>query len=212
MELLHTDELFILRHGETAGESSIRYYGSTDIPLSDIGRRQMMLAGEALRGIGFNSVVTSPLARSRESAALALDGSVSREIVVEDFREIHFGDWEGLTADEIAVRYPELYSRWRVEGRLDGFPNGDIRSDFFLRVSSAAGRIFSGIELPSLAVLHKGVIRGILSRLLEIRYDDLLDHSIELGSIHRLRRTGNTWELVGINETVHLGKYRMEHS
>ena len=208
----NASELVLVRHGETAGESSIRYYGATDIPLSDLGRRQMMSAGNALRGIAFRAVVTSPLRRSREGASLVLDGYETADVVVEAFREIDFGDWEGLTADEIAERHPELYHEWRVHGRLDGFPGGETRKKFYTRIAKAADDVFSDMGLPVLAVLHKGVIRGILSHLLDVPPGNLADQRIELGSIHRLRRSATGWELVAENETAHLGELRIEHS
>lgn len=206
-------ELILVRHGETAGESSIRYYGSTDIPLSDAGRMQMKLAGEALRDICFRTVVTSPLSRSMEGASIVLGGANGvTTVVVEAFREIDFGDWEGLTAREIESRFPETYREWREHGRLEAFPGGDSRAGFTQRVMEAAGTVFEDIELPALAVLHKGVIRSILFRMLGEEARTLIGDRIELGSIHRLRRNGTGWTLAAVNETVHLGDYRMEHS
>ena len=205
-------ELYLVRHGETAGESSIRFYGATDIPLSDTGRRQMQLAGEALRGIRFRTAVMSPLSRSREGAELVLNGSGVRQMVVEDFREIHFGEWEGLTAAEIEERFPELHRTWKIEGRLTAFPGGDSREEFFRRVAEAASRVFHNIELPAVAVLHKGVIKGILAGLLGGEHAGFTDRPIELGSIQRLKRNGSGWTLAAENETAHLGHLRMEHS
>lgn len=205
-------DLYLVRHGETAGESSIRFYGATDIPLSDTGRRQMELAGEALRGIPFRTAVMSPLSRSREGAELVLKGSGARQMVVEDFREIHFGEWEGLTAAEIEERFPELHRIWKVEGRLTAFPGGDSREEFFRRIAEAASRVFHEIELPAVAVLHKGVIKGVLAGLLGGAHARFIDRPVELGSIQHLRRNGSGWTLEVENETAHLGHLRMEHS
>jgi len=207
------NELVIIRHGETAGRSSVRFYGSTDIGLSGIGRKQMELTGRALGHIPFRTLVVSPLSRSRDSAEIVLDGHPPpRTIVEEDLREIDFGDWEGLTAGEIAARDPDSYSMWREKGVLDNFPGGESRAAFFDRVSLAAVRVFDGIELPSLAVLHKGVIKGVLAGLLRVPVSELGDRKIELGSIQRLRPAQGGWELVAMNETGHLGGYRLEHS
>jgi len=208
----NSSDLYLVRHGETAGQSSVRFYGSTDVPLSDTGRRQMEMAAAALMGIPFRTVITSPLVRSREGADIMLDGAGVTPVVVEDFREIDFGDWEGLTVGEIEESDPEGFRIWRVEKRLTGFPGGDSREGFHRRVRSAARSVFSNIELPALAVLHKGVIRGILCELLGLGISDLANHTIELGSIHRLDRAADGWTLAGTNETGHLGDYRMEGS
>ena len=64
--------LVLVRHGETVGHSSIRYYGRTDVALSDLGRRQMRAAREWLAArdgaSGFAPVFTSPLVRATEAA------------------------------------------------------------------------------------------------------------------------------------------------
>ena len=57
------DELILVRHGETTGNSAVRLYGRTDIALSDLGRRQMSRVREALDSEAFDTVITSPLRR-----------------------------------------------------------------------------------------------------------------------------------------------------
>lgn len=205
-------DLILLRHGETAGQSSIRFYGSTDIPLSDFGVIQMERAGSFLRDCRFNTVIASPLRRSMDSTLIVLNGRSHDITIVEDFREIDFGEWEGLTKEEIFARYPDGYRKWQESGSFEGFPGGDTRSAFFNRVKRAALEVFARTEPPVLAVLHKGVIRGILSALLNVAVEELTPHPIELGSIHRLVRVADGWELTGRNETEHLGKYRKEGS
>jgi len=205
-------DLILLRHGETAGQSSIRFYGSTDIALSELGEKQMSHAGEALSELTFKTVITSPLRRSRDSASIVLDGRSPEPVVVEDFREINFGEWEGLTTVEISERYPDLYRKWKEHGSLSGFPGGDLRAEFFERAVTAAKDVFNRIEMPALAVLHKGVIRGILSALLDIPVSDMTDRHIELGSIHRLGKISGGWRLLSENETGHLGEYRISNS
>ncbi|MCD6307913.1 MAG: histidine phosphatase family protein [Candidatus Latescibacteria bacterium] len=207
------NELVIVRHGETSGRSSVRFYGSTDVCLSGVGRKQMELTGSALGHIPFKTLVVSPLSRSRDSAEIVLDGCPPpRTIVEEELREIDFGDWEGLTAGEIAERDPDSYFLWRERGSRESFPGGESHEAFFDRVSRAAVRVFEGIELPSLAVLHKGVIKGVIAGLLRVPVSELRDPGIELGSIHRLRPAQGSWELVAMNETEHLGGYRLDHS
>ena len=205
-------DLFLLRHGETAGQSSIRFYGATDIELSEIGEQQMSRAGDILGKEKFKTVIVSPMRRSIESTAIVLDGRKYDPVVVNDFREINFGEWEGLTAEEIADLFPDAYREWKETGTMDRFPGGDSKTEFYTRVGAASQEVFNGAETPVLAVLHKGVIRGILSALLDVPVTRIINRRIELGSIHRLSRSPDGWKLVTDNETGHLGEYRMEHS
>jgi len=65
-----TNRIVLVRHGETVGQSSIRYFGATDVALSQRGREQMREAALALPGNAFPLVVSSPLSRAWESARI----------------------------------------------------------------------------------------------------------------------------------------------
>lgn len=205
-------DLILVRHGETVGESSIRLYGRTDIELSDLGRDQMRRAGDALAHIDFRSVFVSPLARSAESARIILAGRGPAPVVVPEFAEIDFGDWEGWSLAEAEARDPEAFKARRVEGANFRFPGGESKLEFFSRCSDAANRLFSAAPAPALAVIHKGVIKGALAGLLDVTVHDMNDHPIELGSFHRLEKSGHSWRLLSTNETAHLGDLRLPGS
>jgi broad specificity phosphatase PhoE len=86
--------LILVRHGETEGESSIRYHGRTDVPLSELGRAQMRLAGRALEtrygGVSFAGVFSSPLVRASEGARIVA-GDWAPLVTIDEFAEVHFG-------------------------------------------------------------------------------------------------------------------------
>jgi broad specificity phosphatase PhoE len=156
-------ELILLRHGETEGQSSIRYHGSGDVPLSDAGREQMRAARRRLPRRDFDAVVSSPLSRAYEGARIAAPGA---EILVEErFREIDFGRWEGLTREEIRALDPDLYEQWMAHPETFGFPEGEDRAAFASRVEAGLERLLGLPARSALVVVHKGVIRTILDRL-----------------------------------------------
>ena len=84
--------LVLVRHGETVGDSSVRFHGSNDVELSAEGRVLMHEVARALRGEVFDLVLASPLRRSWEAASIIVGGAPVR--LEHDFREIHFGRWE----------------------------------------------------------------------------------------------------------------------
>lgn len=155
--------ILLLRHGETTGQSSIRFHGRTDLPLSEAGRRQVREAARSLPGDPPELVVSSPLRRAWCSAAIA---APQRRVELEPaFREVDFGRWEGLTAEEIEERDPVLYRDWRAA--LDGFafPGGERRSAFRERVRRGLERLLARDAGRALVVCHKGVIRTIAEML-----------------------------------------------
>src|SRR5689334_19494103 len=87
--------LILVRHGETEGQSSIRYYGRTDTPLSDEGRAQMRAAARALEREVFGRVFASNLCRATEGARI-IAGDGAPVVAIEEFAEIDFGRFEGL--------------------------------------------------------------------------------------------------------------------
>ena len=92
--------LFLVRHGETEGQSSIRYHGRNDVLLSESGRQQARALLGPLAGIRPVAVVHSPLQRARESARILLAGlGLAEELLEEDedLIEVAFGDIEGMT-------------------------------------------------------------------------------------------------------------------
>lgn len=112
-------ELYIVRHGETEWNKEKRLQGSTDVPLSDAGRRLARLSGEALADTSFDRIYSSPLMRAYETACL-FRGSQTVEIIKDQrLRELCFGEYEGQNMSELlanpndAFRYffkqPHLY-------------------------------------------------------------------------------------------------------
>lgn len=147
-ELMRT--IVLVRHGETVGNSSIRYFGRTDLELSELGRAQMRAARRRLRNhfgaVRFAPVIASPLRRAMEGATIIAgpDGSI---VEIEEFVEVDFGRFEGLTAEEIAARYPAEFERWN-RNRLDpafSYPGGESRGDFIDRVERGIQRMLSMI-------------------------------------------------------------------
>jgi len=156
--------LVLVRHGETVGNSSVRLHGSADLPLSDEGREQMRRAGRELRGEPFELVVASSMRRSWEGAAIVTAGAPIR--LESDFREIDFGRWEGLTAEEVESADPLLYRDW--VGGVAGFeyPDGEPRAAFRSRIERGLERLKQSDVHSALVVVHKGVIRTIFNLLL----------------------------------------------
>ena len=189
--------LVLIRHGETDGESSVRFHGAGDVALSPTGAAQMRRVTAALGPERFDRVVASPLRRSWQSAWIAGRGlPVSLE---SDFREVHFGRWEGLTREEIQGSDPVLYADWQSGAAGFEYPGGEARAAFRDRVGRGLERLLGCDARSALVVVHKGVIRAIAERLTgeaPPRDEPPLGGAIELtrdghGSWFRGRHTSN---------------------
>jgi len=200
--------LILVRHGETEGESSIRYHGRSDVPLSELGRSQMRAARAAIErdhgGLAFAHVFTSPLSRAVEGARI-IAGDSAPLVIFEEFAEVHFGEFEGLTREEICLRFPEEFERWRRDpiSRDYTYPGGENRAAFENRVERGVEQMLAiwanpqGPPERALLVAHRGVIRTVAMRLTGTQPE------IELGSIHVLELDG-TWRAVALDLIDHL--------
>jgi broad specificity phosphatase PhoE len=189
MQLL--SRLVLVRHGETEGESSIRFHGITDVALNDLGRAQAREARKQVPGDRWDLVVTSSLCRAWQTALIIAPG---RKVRLEaDFREIDFGRWEGLTKEEIAARDPILYQDW--QGKVSGFefPDGERRADFRARTLRGLERVMASGATSVILVAHKGVVRTIAEGLTG---QTLPEAEPELGGVLRLVRSArDSWRI-----------------
>ena len=193
---------FLVRHGETEGESSIRYHGITDVPLSKLGREQMRLAAHMIAArrsdVNFGRVFSSPLVRASEGARIIAGKADAAIITIEEFAEVHFGLFEGLTADEIRERYPDHFAIWNADRLAPDYtyPEGESRANFAARVERGLDRVLAiwtpGVDGDALLVAHRGVIRAIVRKLTNQQ------PSVELGSIQILE-FDDGWRVVALD-------------
>lgn len=174
---------WLVRHGETEGQSSIRYHGRNDVPLSAVGRAQVAALAPWLRGVAFAHVVHSPLDRAAESARLLIDLAGLRGVpctVDARLAEISFGACEGMTRDEIEGRWPGFFADYQA-GRCDAFPGGEPRAAFAARVGAALddwrAQPWRG---DLLLVAHRGTVRQALQQLAGVAPAGA---GVELGSL-----------------------------
>ncbi len=194
--------LWLVRHGETAGQSRIRYHGRNDVPLSDEGRAQIRALAPWLQGVAFRRVVHSPLSRAAESAAiLAAECGLPGHVLHADerLREISFGDCEGMTRDEIDAAFPGFWGAWHA-GTTEAFPGGEARSVFAARVAAAFADLTAELaatpgQADLLVVAHRGIVRHGLAAVLGLEGAEPAAFGVDLGSLTVLRHAGPGWAI-----------------
>lgn len=202
-------EIVLVRHGETAGQSSIRLYGATDVALSEVGVAQIERVAAALRDEPFATVLASPRVRSRAAAAIVARGRTPAPamIVVPEFAEVDFGAWEGWTFEEVAARDPDGWARYHAEGHDFTYPGGEARRAFWARVQGGARRVLASTRGRVAAVLHKGVIKATIAALTGMSRAEAGALPVSLAGIYRLRPTEDgRWDISQQNFTGHLGE------
>ncbi|MDR1609066.1 MAG: histidine phosphatase family protein [Deltaproteobacteria bacterium] len=161
--------LLFIRHGQTENYQSYPFNGWTDVQLTDEGRRQLDQTVEALKGLPIQAVYSSDLSRAAYGGLL-LARSLNLSLKARaNFREIHFGECEGLTWETIQERYPALAESIRNPNQEMAFPGGESPSQFRARVAEALSEIIKENPEGQVAlVAHAGVNRAILATLLNL--------------------------------------------
>jgi broad specificity phosphatase PhoE len=152
-------DLLLARHGETEWSLDGRHTGTTDFPLTENGRARARNLASRLEGRTFALVLTSPMQRAIETCRLA--GLAEGAQVREDLHEWDYGDYEGITTEQIHESNPG-WSLWR-----DGCPNGEQAAD----VGARADRLIAEARAVDGDVIFFG--HGHMLRVVGARWVDL---------------------------------------
>jgi probable phosphoglycerate mutase len=162
----------LLRHGRTEWNATGRFQGQLDSPLDGIGRAQAEAAGIAVAPMDPDAIVSSDLARTRDTAA-AVAAAVGIEISFDErLREIDLGAWQGLTRAEARTQFPEEYAGWQAgEDRRRG--GGETYAEVGDRAAACVVEHLDqlGPGATLVAVTHGGTARATIGTLLGLQPD-----------------------------------------
>jgi len=111
---------YVLRHGQTDWNVQMRLQGSTDIPLNETGRTQAHVAAKILAGEGITRIIASPLSRALETARIVGAASGIEPVIDQRLIERNFGQFEGMTIDEVHQHREEMREHMNPEADVDG--------------------------------------------------------------------------------------------
>jgi broad specificity phosphatase PhoE len=197
--------LMLVRHGQSTWNREHRIQGQLDPPLSDEGRRQIELLANRLAGRRFAAFYSSDLTRAFQTAELIGDVIGLQPSPTPGLREIFLGEWEGLRADELAVRFPEAWARWNQEPDWDLVPGGEGAAVFEARVGVALDAILDRHPHEDvLVVTHGGVIQVALHGVIGRSSYGLFAFKIQNASISLIERSAGRSFIGGSNDISHL--------
>lgn len=161
--------IWLIRHGAVEARGQSRCYGRLNVALSSEGLAQIASVADRLSQEPLSAIYASPLLRTTQSAELiaAPHGlAVRRE---EALREMHFGDFEGRTYDEIAASHPEIYQQWMTSPTDVQFPGGECFREMQNRVLQLMEQIRRAHAGSTVAIVtHGGVNRIVLAAALHL--------------------------------------------
>jgi broad specificity phosphatase PhoE len=147
--------VFAIRHGETAWSLSGQHTSTTDIPLTENGRRLAQRMRPVLATNAFELVLCSPMQRARETCALA--GLGDQAVIDPDLVEWNYGEYEGLTPKQIQDMAPS----WLIF--RDGCPGGETPDQVGARVDRVIARS-RAVDGDTALFAHGHVLRVLVAR------------------------------------------------
>lgn len=209
--------IVLVRHGRTALTESHKISGGDgdDPSLSSAGRADAAAAASVIKQLGVDSrwkhippvaaIVASPMNRTKETAEIIATQIGLTVNLNENLREIGFGDWDGMTNEEVAERTPELLAAWQGSFTASP-PNGESLEVFDHRINRAREQIvkeFSGKTV--VAVAHVMPIRGFIKWALDAGESAYWRPQVAPCSITIIRVWGDgAAEVLATNITAHL--------
>ena len=195
----------LVRHGETEWNAERRIQGHRDIGLSSVGYRQAQLLASRLTDAHLEAVYSSDLSRAKDTAdAIAAERDV-KVLVRPDLRERDYGQWQGLTPDEISARDPEDYARWRAGDHQFCPPGGESVSDVVTRVSRLAVELRERHPGEGTVLLagHGGSLLCLLVVVLDLPIEARGRFTLANASLSALAVSANTAVLGRWNDISH---------
>ena len=152
-------QVWIVRHGETQWSLSGQHTGRTDIPLLPRGEQAAQALNPRLASRAFARVLSSPLARARQTCELA--GFASVAVNCDDLVEWDYGEYEGRRTSEILVERPG----WKLFE--DGCPGGETLAEVAARADRLIGSLRS-LNGDALLFAHRDILRIIAARWVQL--------------------------------------------
>jgi alpha-ribazole phosphatase len=174
----------ILRHGQTEGGEIFR--GSTDVSLNTEGLQEMW---NALNGMtGWQHIISSPLQRCLYFSELLAQEKAIEHSTNMQLCEISFGDWDGKAFTDIQQETPELFNQFWRDPLNYMPPNAEsieafcarVRAGFWQEIQQHQGKHL-------LMVVHGGVVRAILSEVLQTPMLSLMRFDVPYACVTRLK-------------------------
>jgi alpha-ribazole phosphatase len=198
-------KLLLVRHGQTESGGVLRYWGQSDVKLSDVGLRQAERLSNRLAEEKIDAIYTSYLRRAWATTEIITARHQLDIVNCSELNEVNFGKIEGLTFDEISQLYPEVAKLWVSHSFYLEFPDGENFDQFNSRVSKFLSRLDKhNTEETVLIVAHAGPLRILLCHLLGLELKHWRQFRLDLASLSIVETYSQGAILNLLNDVSHL--------
>ena len=200
-----TTTIQMVRHGQTEANITGFCSGRSGIDLNETGYQQVRRLAARLAKTPITALYTSPLLRTRNTAAIIAEPHRLKLTELEEFIEIDLGDWTGKYFSEIGQEWPVLWQQWVTDPLEVTVPNGE-------NLARITERALKGLEKVAaahrdndvLVVTHDIIIKVLVIHTLDTTNRIYRHFDISNASLSTIRYQKNRPRLVTLNDTAHL--------
>ena len=194
--------LFLLRHGEVEARYHRIFGGRIDMDLSPRGHEQAKALAEYLAGTHFNSIYVSPMKRAQQTVAPLATQKGLAATTLAGLHEVDFGDWTGLSWQQVQERFGVSAFDWLEKLEAGEVPGAETGPQYRARIDPCLKQILHDCPGQTVAIVcHGGVIRMLLSLLLELPLPKLAHFDIEYASVTVVEQRSHRSEVSLLNFT-----------
>jgi len=162
-------KIILVRHGETDWNKHEVFRGQIDIPLNQNGLNQARALGDVLKEQELDAIYSSPLSRAVQTSKEIAKFHNLNINVENGFIDLNYGEWQGVSHEEVKVQYPELYKKWHEQPHLLRFPNGESLDDIRERSMNALKSIIARNPDDTIVIVaHRVVNKVMLCAVLDL--------------------------------------------
>lgn len=197
---------YFLRHGETTWNAEGRLCGSTDVPLSDAGRRQAQLLAFRVKPFLADALYSSPLRRALETARLIGEAVGCEPVVDHRLAELNYGAWEGRTFEEIQRATPAAYRAWDADPANLAPPEGESGVHLIERATPFLVDVAQRHQSGNVVVVsHKTVCRLLACHIMGVPLSEYRRRvRMDNAALNIFETVDGNWRVVALNDTSHL--------
>jgi phosphoserine phosphatase len=196
--------IYLVRHGETEWNREGVFRGRKDFPLNETGRAQARKTGDYFAGKDISRIYSSPLTRALETAAPIGAAAGCPVTSMEEFTDMAFGVWEGLTIDEARTLLPLEYETWQTAPQRFRIEGGESLAGVRRRVARGLSAVLSTAGGDAVIVTHRVVCKVLTLCLLGVPNSRFWTIRCDPCSITLAETSGTEYVFHVINDTCHL--------
>ena len=197
-------EIIIARHGETEWNVGEIFRGRIDIELNETGIKQAELLAKYLSKIKIDAIYSSPLKRALRTAEIIADYHKLDVDIVPGLIDFNYGQWQGLSHQEVKDKYKELYTAWINRPDQVKMPAGESLDDVSKRAMDVVTDIITRYKRTVVLVSHRVVNKVLICALLGLDNSHFWKIKQDTGGITTFTYENEQFILTKHNDTSYL--------